>query len=176
MKLTPRLAIYFVLYAATLLVAVSSLAYTSGLASLQAATISELSSSAIEKQSALNQWIREKQSRIALLAVDPATTASVSALVSTPADSPEARTAHDQFVREVQPRVDGGEFLTVMLIHPQTGEVIAATDPKEEGKFKEDRLYFLHGKTGPYVQNVYYALAVQGPARTAATPVRGRGG
>jgi PAS domain S-box-containing protein len=176
MKLTPRLAIYFVLYAATLLVAVSSLAYTSGLASLQAATISELSSSAIEKQSALNQWIEDKQSGIALLAADPAAIASASALVSAPAGSPEAQAAHDQFVREVQPRVNGGEFLTIILIDSQTGAVIAATDPNEEGTFKEDRLYFMHGKTDPYVQNVYYALAVQGPAMTAAAPLRGSGG
>src|SRR3990172_8702346 len=59
-----------------------------------------------------------------------------------------------------------------MIIDPQAGQVIAATNPGEEGKFKEDRPFFINGKIGPYVQNLYYSVALQGPAMTAAAPLR----
>jgi PAS domain S-box-containing protein len=175
-KLTPRLTLIFILYAAALLSVVGVLAYSNGREALRSATISELSATAIEKQAALSEWVERKQLGIALLAAEPATIDSAAALIGAPPGSAEKQGAHDKFVRQIQPRVDGGEFMTIMLIDPETGEVIAATDPSEEGKFKEDRPFFISGKLGPYVQNVYYALALQGPAMTAAAPLKGPDG
>jgi PAS domain S-box-containing protein len=171
-KLTPRLTLAFVLYAAVLLAVVALSAYNSGRASLRSATISELLSTAIEKQGALDAWVEEKQKDIAILAADPATVAIAEALRQAPAGSPERRSAHDQWLTEVQPRVDGGEFMDLMFIEPQAGLVLAATDPAEEGEFMEDQPFFVNGKVGPYVQNLYYSVAFQGPAMTAAAPLR----
>ena len=172
MKLTPRLTLVFILYATALLIGVGLLAYNSGRDSLRSATISELQATALEKQAALNKWVEDERSGIALMAADPATIESAAALIGAPPGSPEAQAARDKFVAEIQPRVAGGEFLDVILIHPQTGQVIAATDPSEEGKFKEDRPYFLNGKTGPYVQNPFYSVALQSTAMTASAPLR----
>jgi PAS domain S-box-containing protein len=97
-------------------------------------------------------------------------------MVDTLPGSPEPPAAQNRLVAEIRPRLSGGEFLDVMLIDPQTGQVIAATDSSEEGKFKEDQLFFLNGRTGPYVQNLYYSLALQGPAMTAAAPLHGPDG
>jgi len=171
-KLTPRLTLVFILYATALLIGVGLLAYNSGRDSLRSATISELQATALEKQAALNKWVEDKRSGIALMAADPATIESAAALIGAPPGSPEAQAARDKFVAEIQPRVAGGEFLDVILIHPQTGQVIAATDPSEEGKFKEDRPYFLNGKTGPYVQNPFYSVALQSTAMMASAPLR----
>ncbi len=172
MKLAPKLILIFIVYAAALLAIVGVLAYNSGRDSLRSAVISELDAGAIEKQAALNEWVEGKQLGIALLAADPATIESAAALIAAPPGSPEAKAAHDRLVAEIRPRVSGGEFLALLVIDPQTGQVIAATDPGEEGKFKEDRLFFLNGKTGPYVQDLYYSLALQSPAMTAAAPLR----
>jgi len=171
-KLTPRLALVFILYATALLMSVGWLAYNSGRDSLRSATISNLEATALEKQAALNKWVKDNQLGIALLAADPTTIESAGALLAAEPGSLEAKAAHDEFVAEIQPRVDGGEFLEVILIHPQTGQVIAATDPGEEGKFKEDRPYFLNGKTGPYIQNPYYSVSIQSIAMTASAPLR----
>ena len=159
------------MYAAVLLAVVALLAYNSGQASLRSATISELLSTAIEKQGALDAWVQEKRQDITLLAADPATVAMAEALAQRPAGSPERQSAHDQWLTQVQPRVDGSEFTDLMFIEPHTGLVLAATDAAEEGKFKEDRPFFINGKIGPYVQDLYYSVALQGPAMTAAAPL-----
>ena len=71
MKLTPKITLVFVLYAVALLASVAWLAYYSGKESLRSATVSELQSTAIEKQSALNEWVEEKRTDIAILASSP---------------------------------------------------------------------------------------------------------
>ena len=54
--------------------------------------------------------------------------------------------------------------------------MLAATDPREEGKFREDRAYFINGKNGPYVENPYNSLELQGPAMTVSAPLRSADG
>jgi len=171
MKLTPRITLIFVLYAVALLVGVAWLAYHSGRESLRSATVSELRSTAIEKQAALNAWVEEKRRDIAILAASPAIIENAITLNATAPGSLEARVAHDRFVLEARPHVFEGEFLVIMLLDPDTGQVIAATNPSEEGKFKEDRPFFLNGKIEPYVQNVYYSISEHGPAMTSAAPL-----
>jgi len=68
--------------------------------------------------------------------------------------------------------VPGGAFWALMLIDPQTGQVIAATNAAQEGTYQEDRPFFVNGKVGPYVQNVYHSVTLQGLAMTAAAPLR----
>ncbi|HEY4579907.1 MAG TPA: hypothetical protein VIG89_02630, partial [Candidatus Acidoferrales bacterium] len=172
MKLTPRLTLTFVLYAAALLAGVGLLAYTSGRESLRSAVLSELQATAIEKQAALNAWVEEKQADIIRLAAAPAVIESAAAVLAASPDSPEARDAHDRLLAEIRPRVLGGEFQDLMIIEPQTGQVVAATNPGEEGRFKEDRPFFINGKNGPYVQNLYFSVALHGLAMTAAAPLR----
>jgi len=92
-RLTPRLTLTLVMYAAVLLAVVALLAYNSGQASLRSATISELLSTAIEKQGALDAWVQEKRQDITLLAADPATVAMAEALAQRPAGSPERQSA-----------------------------------------------------------------------------------
>jgi len=127
-KLTPRLTLTFVLYAAALLAGVGLLAYTSGRESLRSAVLSELQATAIEKQAALNAWVEEKQADIIRLAAAPAVIESAAAVLAASPDSPEARDAHDRLLAEIRPRVLGGEFQDLMIIEPQTGALIRAGD------------------------------------------------
>ncbi len=172
MKLTPRLTLVFILYATALLLGVGFLAYDTGRNFLRSATILELQAAALEKEAALNRWVTERQTDMTTLAADPATIEEASVLLTAPQGSPEAQAAHRDFLASMQPHIENGEFLEVSLIHPQTGQVIASTDPGEEGKFKENRPYFLSARTGPYVQNPYYSFAIQAITMTASSPLR----
>jgi PAS domain S-box-containing protein len=170
-KLTPRLTLIFILYAMALLIGVGFLAYSSGRDSLRTATISELQATALEKEAALNRWIEERQTDIVRLASDPTSIEAATDLMAAFPGSPEAKTAHDRLIETIQPNIANGEFLEVSLLHPQTGQVIISTDPGEEGKFKENRPYFLNAKTGPFVQNPYYSFSQQSIAMTASAPL-----
>ncbi len=61
LNITPKLTLIFVLFATVLLAVVSLVTYTSGSASLHSAAVSELLSTAIEKQAALEDWVGEAQ-------------------------------------------------------------------------------------------------------------------
>ena len=171
MKLTPRLALAFIIYAGALLVVIGLLAYNSGRDTLRAATITELQATALEKEAALNQWIEDKEEDIATLAADPIIIQSASIMLMEPPNSLRYREAHNLLVSSIEPRLLSGEFIEVSMIHPQTGQVLASSNPDDEGKFKEDRLYFLEGRSGPYVQNLYYSIGLQSISQTAAAPL-----
>ncbi|MDQ2693668.1 MAG: ATP-binding protein [Chloroflexota bacterium] len=176
MKLTSRLAFVFIIYAVLLLLGVGVLAYDSGRDSLRSATVSELQATALEKEAALTRWVEDKRVDIAALARNPTTLEAAATLLTVSPDSPEGRTARDTLVANVRPRVDNGEFLDVNMLHPETGQVLASTAPAEEGKYRENRPYFLNGQTGPYIQNLYYSLAIQSIAMTASAPLRAADG
>lgn len=176
MKLTPRLALAFLVYAGALLVVIGLLAYNSGRDSLRSATISELQATALEKEAALDQWIEDVEEDVVILAADPIINQSAATMLMEPQNSPDFHEAYDRFIAGVEPRLITGDFLEVGLIHPQTGQVIASTNPNEEGKFKEDRPYFLNGRSGPYIQNPYYSIGMQAIAMTASSPLLGPNG
>lgn len=176
MKLTPRLALVFIIYAIALLVSVGLLAYSSGRDSLRDATISELQATALEKEAALNRWVEEKQTDVEALAANPTTIREASILLTAFRNSRDTRAARDRLVANVQSRVNNGEFLDISMLHPETGQILASTNPAEEGKFKEDRPYYLNGKKAPYIQDLYYSISLQSVAMTAAAPLHGSNG
>jgi PAS domain S-box-containing protein len=172
-NITTKLSLVFVFFAALLLAGVGALAYASGRAALEAATISDLLSTAVEKEAALNTWVEDRQSDLTALADSSDLNQDVAVLITVAPTSTQAQAAHNRLVRELQPWA-GPErpYLTLLVIEAETGQVIAATDPDEEGKFKEDRPFFINGQHGPYVQNMYYLLSLQKLAMTVATPLR----
>jgi signal transduction histidine kinase len=168
LHLTPKVTLAFLLFAAVLLAAVGILAYSRGRMALEEATFSDLSSTAIEKESAFETWITGAQTNIATAAESPFLSRSVVALRT--ADS---QTARDQVVSELEPMTrEGHAFAALMVIEIGTGKVIASTDPNQEGRFKEDRPYFINGQNGPYIQNVYFSIELQSPAITVAAPIK----
>jgi PAS domain S-box-containing protein len=171
-KLTPRLALVFIVYATVLLGSVGVLAYNSGRDSLRAAAISELQATALEKESALNRWVEEKEIDVVALAANPNVLREAAILLTASTHSAGSSTARDRLVINLQPRVDNGEFLELSVIHPETGQVLASTSRDQEGKFKEDRPYFVNGRMAPYVQNLYYSITRQSVAMAVSAPLR----
>ncbi|MBZ0300467.1 MAG: HAMP domain-containing protein [Anaerolineae bacterium] len=171
LRLTPKVTLSFVLFGAGLLILVGILAYTNGRQALEAATFSDLLSVAIEKEATLESWIAAGQTQIAGFAQSPFIQTTVSVLRSQ--SGVIAQAAHDRLVAELRPLVGSAYVFTdLMVLEPESGKIIASTNPAEEGKFKEDRLYFINGRIGPYVQNIYYSLECGCPAMRASAPIR----
>jgi len=172
LKITPKLTLVFVLFAIVVLVGVSLFAYYSGRFALEAAIVSDLHSTAIEKQAALEAWVEEGKSDIDMIASYHHLQETISTLMASSPNSATARAAHDHLVTTLKRWVGKSRgFLDLFVLAPESGRVIAATDSHEEGKFEEDRLYFINGKKSPYVQNPYYKLSTQVPTMTAAAPI-----
>lgn len=90
--------------------------------------------------------------------------------------SPEAQAAHGELIENLKPHLTQNEFLELSFLDPLSGQVLASTSPTEEGKFKEDRPYYVKGKIEPYVQNLYYSISLQSIAMTASSPLKTRQG
>jgi signal transduction histidine kinase len=175
-RLTPKVTLVFVIFAALLLLSVGVLAYTSGRTALEAATLSGLQATAIEKQAAFDAWVDDALSRISVLAESSLIQERLDFMLRSE-DESDLQAAHDRLVAELDLSTgQGSRFLRLLVLHPDSGRIIAATEPNEEGHFKEDRPYFVQGREGPYIQNVYYSLELQGPAMTVSAPVRRDGG
>jgi len=171
-NITAKLTFLLVLFSAVLLGSLSVLAYNNGRTSLQQAATAELISTAFEKQSALERWFTEARIDITAQAASPVMVEQATILLSAAPGSLEALAAHDRLIGEFQPLISPDmAFFDLLFIHPNTGEVLAATDPREEGKFKENLSFFINGRIKPYVSELYYSASLGGPAITAAAPV-----
>lgn len=173
--ITAKLTLVFVLFAAVLLLGLGLFAYTSGRAALREAAVSQLDAIAAEKQAALETWAADRRTEVAALAASPALLEELAALDGQAEDQSTA--AHDRIVELLEQRTGPGQpYLTLMVIEPREGKVIASTEPREEGTFKEDRPFFLQGQRGPYIQNPYYAISLSRIAMTASAPLRAADG
>lgn len=172
-----KVTLVFVLFAAALLTGAGIFAYNSGRNALQAATTADLLSTANEKQAALNDWIEERLLDVAVPAGLPHLLDDIADLTAAAPNSSAERAAHDHLVRDLKPRTGPGEeFLMLFVMDPDTGKVLAATDPREEGTFKESRAYFVNGKNAPFVENPYNSLELRRPAMTVSAPLRSADG
>ncbi len=176
MKLTPKLTLTFIFFAAALVGAVNLLGYSVGRSSLENAAIAELQSTAGEKQVALAGWIDQKQADIRALADDPSTIEQAASLRTSPLHSLGAAAIHNRLIEEFEPRILSHEFLTLMLLDPQTGKVLVATDPKDEGQSRLGSPYFSEGKIATYLPPIYFSQELQSPAMTVVSPVRSKDG
>jgi signal transduction histidine kinase len=134
-----------------------------------------LLSAAIDKQTALDTWIGEAQVHAAAIASSPYLQESLADFRAAlrQNDKAKAQAAHDRLVAELKVWAgEGKDYQGWMIMDLDSGQVIAATDASEEGKYRDDQAYFTNGKSGPYVQNVYYSLAAQGTRLTVASPIR----
>jgi PAS domain S-box-containing protein len=170
--ITPKLTLIFILFAGAVLVGLGLPAYNSGRTSLEAATYSELLTTTIEKQAALASWVADRQDSIGDIANQAQLRETVTALIAAEPGSSDAGRVHGDLLTDLENWVgEGHGFLSMEVIDAATGGVIAATDAIEEGKFREEQLYFINGLQAAYVQNPYYDLALQRPSMTAAAPV-----
>ncbi len=172
LRFVPKLTLIFVIFAVVLLAAVSVLAFSNGQNALRSATTSELQSTAIEKQAALDAWMSDRLNTVAALSTDAHIVEDVRILMAAEPGSPAALDVHDRLVKAlVDYKQSIGSYTEIMILHPETGEVLVSTDPNAEGKFRENRPFFIEGKQAPYIQNLYFSPTLQAPAMTAAAPI-----
>lgn len=177
MSITRRITLTLLAFSAVLIVTIGALAYLLGGRALHAAATRNLMDIAIEKQSELERFLKDGEDDVAVLAASSGVREAVEALVIAPPGSRASVLAGERVLGEFVVRLNTDwSFQSFFLMHPKSGEVIASTDADEVGKLREERPYFLIGRSRPTVQGPHYSLHLQGPALTAAAPVRASDG
>jgi hypothetical protein len=101
MRLTPKITLIFVLFALALLLVIGVFAYGSGRAALQAAVISDLLSTALEKQAALDSWVTDRRDGVVTLAESSDFVKSLEVFLTTPPQSAQAQRLSEAHPTEV---------------------------------------------------------------------------
>ena len=171
LDLTPKLTLAFVLFSALVAAGIGVPAYNSGQAALQGAVSSELLSSAVEKESALETWIAERQSDLKVVGASPELREALVIMRTVVPASSASQQAHNRIIAALQPTIEAGGFFDLTVLDPVTGRVISSSDARQEDKFNQDLPYFINGKIGPSAQSVYYALDLQKPTIAVALPL-----
>jgi len=177
MKLTPRLVLLFLALTVVPILALGYLAYENGRRALEEEAVNHLISTNLLKGSELDRWVDDGRGDLESLAQRP--------LVR---DLAAKLAAHDEFPhlhavvkrelveQHLKPGLAYGGFLELFLLCPRHGIIVASTDGRQEGKYRDSESYYLDGRTRTHVQPIYYSRVLEQPAMTIGTPVRDRSG
>jgi PAS domain S-box-containing protein len=170
--ITLKLTLIFAVFAGGVLLGLGIPVYNNARNALKAATFSELLTTTLEKQSALESWVTEKQQSIGDIAGQAYLQESVTALLTAGPGLSDANLAYTNLVTDLKNWAGTGhQFLLLDVIEATDGRVIASTNAVDEGKIFADQLFFINGLQNAYVENPYYDLASQSPIMTAAAPI-----
>ena len=69
-----------------------------------------------------------------------------------------------------------GGLHELSLLHPETGEILASSNPGLVGKFRESETYYLEGREGTYIDTLRYFVNEGAPALHISTPLLSKNG
>jgi len=167
----------FLAFSAVCLAGFGLFAFQSGHGALMEAVASDLSSAVNEKEKALKTWIEQHRDVLVALADSERLVDSVGILTGLPPVSPEVRTTRRDLLHGLGPWVGPGKaFESLLLLHPESGVVVFASDEAELGTLKENRGYFLDGQNAPTITRPFFSVTKGTAVIAVSTPVKDRSG
>lgn len=175
-SLIGRLSLAFLLPSLTALVLLTGLSYWQARQTLQQSIGERLTLLASVKQAALDDWIEHHLSEITLFASLDAVRREVAPLVASPGQLPTAgdTTELDAILSRITEHHASVQEL--FLLGAVGGQVLTSTAPEQFGNYRVLSPYYVQGKAGPFVQNVYPSPETLEPTLTVAAPVHTRDG
>jgi signal transduction histidine kinase len=173
-KLTTRLGLLFLILTSIPLVVIGILSYNNAHQALLDATLARLASTNALKRAEFTRWVGRNENGLELLAQRPSVVAAVSTLTAAKPGTAVYQNTRDNLVRNhMEPLLQQeGGLLDVMLLHPETGQILVSTDPDQEGKFRESEPFLLNGRALTVTQSPGYVLGEDSIVMHVATPVR----
>ncbi|MCJ7715048.1 MAG: PAS domain S-box protein, partial [Anaerolineales bacterium] len=177
LNITPKLTLVFILFGIVLLLGLAIPIYYNFRSALENTTTSELQSASIEKEAAINNWIAERTLDLETTATHPHLITRVENLVNNHPGSDTIPSVYDDLLGSLVLHTGSRkQFEEIMLLAPESGQIILSTNPTDEGMFMENRPFFINGKNGTFVQTLYFSASKQAPAMTISTPIRSADG
>lgn len=178
MRFSSKLALLLTSFSVFSITLVGLYAFENGRRALEQETVNYLIATNQSKESQINRWIRDLTGNIELLAENPFFVDDFAREMAghdplNPVHLAVHKTIYEKYLNPV---VKKAGFYELFVLRAGDGKVLLSTDSVQEDKYKTNRPYFVHGKTGTYIQNVSYSMSLQQPVMTVATPIRNRQG
>jgi signal transduction histidine kinase len=172
MKLATKLVVSFLSISVITIAIVGYFAYLNGRETIQQNAINHLITINTYKEAMFDSWVYDKRQSLLQLAVYPPIKAYAVTLVSREKDDPGYRAAYTNIIAEhLNPAIEESGFWELFIMRGNDGLILISTDAKQEGKYRENEPYFIQGRKGTYVQNIYYSVTQETLAMTIATPI-----
>ncbi|MBI9076024.1 MAG: HAMP domain-containing protein [Desulfatibacillum sp.] len=178
MTLSKKLPLFFLLIAAAPLLVMGFIAFENGRHTIQKQTINHLFSTDILKKAELDGWLSEKTRHLEILANTHFMRTEFPFMLagSNPNEPIWQARAQETENLYLKPFLHGGGYFELFVMEPKKGRIILSTDKTQKGKIKHYQAFFREGKTGTYIQNVYYSMSLGKPAMTVSTPLKDKDG
>ncbi|MFP4088453.1 MAG: ATP-binding protein [Desulfobacteraceae bacterium] len=177
MKLRTRITLILLLLAVVPLIGVTWLAYHNGKNTIEKQTINHLNSTNLLKGSEFHRWINDNKRSLQELAQCPLVKEYAGILATHDASAPEYFSAkQDLLVHHLKARLQYGGFTELFVICSGHGIILASTSGRQEGKYRDNRRYFIEGKSHTYVQSVYYSATLEQSTMVIGTPIKNETG
>lgn len=173
---TGRITLAFLGYATVIQGIMIAILMVVGLREIEKVALLERSEQAAEKASALLSWLDDLQIRLTTISQWRSLPDLISQLDGGQLDAPARATLRLELARWAGSSL--GYFQSIVVLDPETGVVIVASDPNEEGKILRSRTHFQEvvSTQRPYLQSPSYSLSLEAVTITLAHPIYGLNG
>ncbi len=171
-SLTARLITLFLLVTILPLSIIGYISYLKGRQGIIEKVKSKLESVAILKEQEIRNWVEHLEHTVFWLVEDRETIYDANSMKIHTVGTPEYLKARDSLVWEFRRVMEMGHFSAILYLDSESGKVIASSDTLWDGQFKENEPYFIKGKEGIYVSDIYFSLNLGKPTMVISAPVK----
>lgn len=176
-RLSTKLTLVFLAFTILLLLGLGIPVFLTIQTGLKSAINSELVSTAIEKQSALDSWVKERQMDLVSISKHPHLVEEIRLMIEAMKNPETALSAADHVLIDFNLHVEiDKNFSEIILLDPNSGQVLLSTRPESIGKYKENQPFFINGKKESFIQTMYYSQSTQKPLITISAPIKSKDG
>jgi PAS domain S-box-containing protein len=184
-SLMTRLVGYFFILGLLVVILVGGTGFLYTRKTVETSLYGRLEAMASTKEEVLRRWVHEQRNELLLLASLPYVKEPAAVLsrldVGKPAPAASAlspaeayRSLSSLFTLYLSLQES---FAELFFLSPVGGKILVSTRPQREGDYRVNDRYYLEGREGVFVQNVYPSPVTLAPAMTISAPVRdGDGG
>jgi signal transduction histidine kinase len=177
MRLNAKLSLLFFLLTIFPISLVGYLSFQNGRESIRQQTINHLVSTNLLKKAEYERWVEGNALTMELFAEIPFFKNDFPSELAAHSETDAGHMKiHRRIINALSPLLKRGELSELFVLRASDGQVLISTDRTQEGKFKDDRPYFVRGKSGTFVQNVFYSMTLQRAAMTISTPLKDASG
>lgn len=154
------------------------LSYRTSRTAIERSAINHLTAVNQMKQTEVGTWIKENINTLEILGRNPFFKNGFKDLVAlhSPGEMNHYEFHEDMCKSNLCPVIQSGNYTELFIIRVPDGRIFVSTDTLQQGKYYEDRPFFIEGMKGTYVQNVYYSMATQQPTMVISTPLKDKSG
>lgn len=171
-SLMARLVGYYLLLSLLTVSLVGFIAYGQARQHLEQSVYERLNALISFKEGELDRWIEDQKQDVVLLARSPDLLTSTQPLLSQSESNPEVRAAYDRLLSNLQSILKArADWREISILSSKGGEILLSTNKDFEGQYRVTDSFFVQGKAGTFVQNVYPSPITAKPTMTISTPV-----